>query len=407
VSGGTITAVLGTGTPGFIGDGALAKDALSGFPTSVAVRGHAELFAFSNTMVRHVDLASGIVTTVAGRIDPIGMGPLTQARLGDPRAFAITPTFTLFAGGDTGTLQVAGASVLEVGAGRYPQSTATAQLARFREDKFGAVGGVAYDATPGLIYITERNAAPYSGNCIRSVAPVNLTDKNTWTIGTLAGICSVSGFTNGTSLATAQFRDPSGMFLDAASRILYVADTGNHVIRAIDIQAGTLSTIAGVPEQLGFFGDGGSPTNALLYKPGAVTRCGNGDLFVADTGNDRVRRISQGTITTVLGDGVAASSGVGTPATIFPVDTPLGLACDAFGNLFVSSSSTIRLLPANDQGVVDGTGPVQTIYGAAPRTTFPAAVSFCLSGVAVVDGDTIRATDACAGMLIELNRVAN
>jgi hypothetical protein len=106
----------------------------------------------------------------------------------------------------------------------------------------------------------------------------------------------------------------------------------------------------------------------------------------------------------VLGDGVAASSGEGTPATSFPVDTPLGLACDGAGNLFVSSSTTVRLVPADEQGVVDGTGNVLTIYGETPRTSFPVSVTNCLTGLAIVDSETVRVADACAGIHVELKR---
>ena len=101
-----------------------------------------------------------------------------------------------------------------------------------------------------------------------------------------------------------------------------------------------------------------------LYEPEALTKCPNGDLFIADTGNHRVRRIDaqSQTITTVLGVGIPASSGEGMPASAFPVDSPAGLACDEANNLFVTSRTTIRMLPASDPapglqwGTVDGTG---------------------------------------------------
>jgi hypothetical protein len=167
-----------------------------------------------------------------------------------------------------------------------------------------------------------------------------------------------------------------------------------------------VTTVAGTPATLGYFGDGGAATDALLYAPSAITLAPGGDLFIADAGNHRVRRVDvgSGVITTVLGDGVAASSGEGAPADTFPVDDPQGLACDAFGNLFVSSSTTVRLLPATDDHVVDGAGPVQTIYGAAPRDTFPALATSCLTGVAVIDDATTWVTDRCSGLLVELWR---
>ena len=194
--------------------------------------------------------------------------------------------------------------------------------------------------------------------------------------------------------------------------MLYVADRGNHVVRAIDLDTGMVSTVAGTGATLGYFGDGGAATDALLYAPQALTKCGSsGDLYIADTGNHRVRRVEAGSgvITTVLGDGVAASSGQGTPATSFPVDTPMGLACDAAGNVYVASSTAVRLLPASiglgeSVGVVDGSGPVQTIYGSAPRDTFPASATSCLTAVLPIDETTLWTTDACSGLLVELWR---
>jgi hypothetical protein len=111
----------------------------------------------------------------------------------------------------------------------------------------------------------------------------------------------------------------------------------------------------------------------------------------------------------VLGEGVATSSGQGSPANTFPVDTPEGLTCDAAGNLFVTSRTTVRLLPAAIEpgegvGVVDGSGAVQTIYGDPPRDTYPASVTSCLTGIVAVDAETVYAADSCTGVLVELWR---
>jgi hypothetical protein len=109
-------------------------------------------------------------------------------------------------------------------------------------------------------------------------------------------------------------------------------------------------------------------------------------------------------ISTALGDGTAASSGEGSPANAFPVDGPLGLACDSFGNLYVTSASTVRLVLANDAGVIDGSkAAVQTIYP-IPPITFPASATRCLTGLAIVDATTVRITDSCTGLLVELRR---
>ena len=80
---------------------------------------------------------------------------------------------------------------------------------------------------------------------------------------------------------------------------------------------------------------------------------------------------------------------------------------DSHGNLFVSSRQTVRLVPAGDDGVVTGNDPVLTVYGAAPRSTFPDSVTACLTGLAVTPGvDGLLVLDACQGFLVRLDRAA-
>lgn len=395
VSGGIITTIAG-GDGAVAGDGGPAVDAGLYYPQGVLV--HQGLVHFTdNKRVARIE-ADGTLTTIAGAVDPEGMGPLAQARLADARALVISAPWTVVAGGATGTVQLARADAgrLEAVAGRYPQIGAIGSRARYRGDAFGDVAGVAYDASNGRIYLT-------AGNTIHVVTTTaDPSDASTWTIEAFANASGTAGFSDG-SAASAKFRAPTGLFLDTTANELLVADTGNHAVRAISLATGMTRTVAGTPGIRGKFGDGGPATQALLYEPRAVTRCGN-ELFIADTSNQRIVRIANLAITTVLGDGTAASSGEGGPATTFPVDKPLGLVCDATGNLFVTSTSTVRLLPANASGVVDGTGEVQTIYGRAPADTFPESVSRCLTGIAVVDAATVAITDACAGVFVSLHR---
>jgi sugar lactone lactonase YvrE len=237
------------------------------------------------------------------------------------------------------------------------------------------------------------------------ITQVDPADARTWTIQTLANTAGTAGLVDGTA-SSATFRAPTGLFLDTTTRVLYIADTGNHAIRALDLDTNIVSTLANTSGSLGFGGDGGPAAAARLYRPTAITRCPNGDLFVADTGNNRVRRIVMptSTITTVLGDGVPASSGEGAPSRTFPVDAPRGLACDAADNLFVTSTTTVRLLTVTSTGDVDGSGGVQTIYGAPPRDTFPSSITSCLTGLAVTGPATLQVADACTGLLVELAR---
>ncbi len=402
IVGGRISTTAGAaGRRGDDGDGGPALAATLSAPSGIAVdpAGRVWFVDALNHRVKRIG-DDGIVTTVAGRIDPEGTGPVARGRLADARALAVTPALTVVAGGTHGVVEAVVGGSISVVAGRYPQPTPIADRARFRGSGFGTVSGVAYDSAGGLLYITESTS--HRLHVIHTVEP---SDPATWTI--TAMNAGTPGHLDG-PLATARFRDPQGLYLDTIRRMLYVADTGNHVIRVIALAepGQPVTTIAGTPATRGVFGDGGPATAAQLYAPRALTRCGNGDLLIADTGNHRVRRIAAatGVISTVLGDGVPASSGEGAPATSFPVHAPLGLACDAAGNVFVSSTTTVRLLPADHDGIVDGTGSVLTIYGAPLRARFPESVTSCLTGLAVIDEQTVRVADACSGLLVELRR---
>jgi cysteine-rich repeat protein len=388
---GSFTSIAGiTGSAGFAGDGGTATSAQLSGPQGVAVDGLGRILVADVTFshVRRID--AGVITTVAGAIDPAHVGPVMHARLADPQAFVHGAGLVMSAGGLSGTLEIVRNSRVEAAAGSYPQFVATGNRARFQTSTFGAVGGVAVDASKQLIYITETTQ-----NRIDQVVMVDPADPTTWTIAPLVNAASTAGFADGSAPT---FRAPTGLLLDGTT--LYIADTGNHAIRALDLQSLAVTTIVNKSGSLGF-GDGPSAA-ALLYQPSALAKCGNGDMFIADTGNNRVRRLSAGVITTVLGDGIALSGSDGAPASARTVDSPRGVGCDASGDVFVSSSATARVLPADGSGVVDGTGGVYTIY--APGPSFPATLTRCLTGLVVIDPATVEIADACTGLLLQLRR---
>jgi len=133
-------------------------------------------------------------------------------------------------------------------------------------------------------------------------------------------------------------------------------------------------------------------------------------VTVAESGNHRVRRIDldDWSIETVLGVGVGATSGEGTPARYFPLDEPLGVAVDSYGNLFVTSRTIVREVVSGADGIARGDDEVLTIYGGPPRDTFPEAVTSCLTGIgfapASADGSKLLVLDACQGFLLRLDR---
>ena len=395
---GTTSLVAGTGSGDGVdgtGDGGPAPAAEVAFPQGLAVAPDGSIALAELNALRTIAPASPhVIRTVVGPVDPIGIGPIATARLSDPRALVVTADASVVAAGTSGTVEQVTATRVDAVAGRYGQPVPTGALARFQGSGFGDLDGLAFDASTRTLYVTEATT-----NRIDAIAEVDPSDSTTWTIATLAGDGSggAAGFADGTGSA-ARLRAPTGLYLDAAGARLFVADTGNHAIRVVDLATGALTTFADVAGSFGFAGDGGPATAALLFSPSAVVACG-GSLYIADTGNNRIRRVDAldgtGTITTVLGDGVATSSGEGTPASSFSVDAPRGLACDAFGNLFVSSTSVLRVLPPDAAGVVDGSGPVSSIAVGG---------SSCLTGVAAVGSDALEVTDSCAGTLWRLDR---
>ena len=395
----TLTTVAGSHGAAFGGDLGPALQAGLGELEGLALDAAGDIFLVDQSTgpnndghVRRIDHTTGIVSTLAGQVLPAGLGPIANARLSDPGELVIAPSFMLVAGGRSGIVEEITPAAVDLAVGRYHQGIPTGDLARMQSDLFGAVRGIALDAAAGKLYVVDDHQ-------IDVVTLVDPADVMTWTIAPFVG--GAAGFADG---ASPLFDTPSGLWLDTTQHALYVADAGNHAVRAVDLTTGHATTVAGTPRHFGFAGDEGAATAAQLFRPAAVTRCGD-RLYIADTGNNRVRYVSSdGNIHTVLGDGSRSSSGEGMPAATYPVDAPAGVACDALGNVFVTSSTTVRLLPADASGIVDGSGAVETIYGKPPRDHLPESVTRCLGGVTVVDPMTVRVTDACAGMLIQLSR---
>ena len=181
-----------------------------------------------------------------------------------------------------------------------------------------------------------------------------------WRIDTFAGTGeSLSGFGgfggDGGPATNAQLAFPTSVALDGAGN-LYIADRRNHRIRKVD-SSGTISTIAGTGEY-GFGGDGGPATEAGLYNPNGVATDGAGNLYIADSGNHRIRKVdSTGTITTIAGTGergFGGSDGDGDrgPATNAQLNHPSEVAVDGAGNLYIADEGNHRIRKVDSTGTI-------------------------------------------------------
>src|SRR5881296_4383058 len=143
---------------------------------------------------------------------------------------------------------------------------------------------------------------------------------------------------------------PGTVAVDAAGNI-YIADTRNNRIRKVS-PSGMMTTIAGNGGG-GFGGDGGPASMAMLNYPWGVTIDNNGNLFVADTSNQRIRKIGpDGIITTVAGSGSRGFSGDGGPAVLAQLAEPAGVAVDAAGNLFIADTNNERVRKVTPDGII-------------------------------------------------------
>jgi subtilase family serine protease/sugar lactone lactonase YvrE len=361
---GVITTFAGSdNVPGFSGDGGLATSARLANPSDVGVDGAGNVFIadLSNQRVRKVD-AAGVITTVAGNgtFGFSGDGGLaTSARLASPASVAVHSNGTLYfadlsnqrirrvAGTDGVITTVAGN-----GTSRFSGDGGSATAASLADPIDVAVDSV------GNIFIVDA-----SNHRVRKV------DAATRAITTVAGN-GIEGFSGEGGLATgASLHDPSGVAVDSAGN-LFIADLTNQRIRRVDATTGIITTVAGNGTR-DFSGDGAPATGASLKDPSGVAVDSAGNIFIADTVNQRIRKVAAttGVITTVAGSTIVAGSdalpgfsGDGGPATTARLANPIGVDVDNAGNLFIADLSNQRV-----RKVDAATGIITTVAGNGAR----------------------------------------
>jgi sugar lactone lactonase YvrE len=209
--------------------------------------------------------------------------------------------------------------------------------------------------------------ADYLNNRIRRV------DASTQVITTVAGN-GTAGFTgDGGPATSAAFYWPYGVTVDSSGN-LFISDTANNRIRRVDAATQIITTVAGDGSG-GYNGDGGPATSAELNWPTAVTVDGSGNLLVADSLNERIRRVDAASqiITTVAGNGTQGFSGDSGPATSAELSWPYDVAVDTYGDLFIAdlANQRIRRVDAATQVIttVAGNGTLGFSGDGGPATT--------------------------------------
>jgi uncharacterized protein (TIGR03437 family) len=378
----TITTIAGTGTAGYTGDGGAATSAELKGPVRVIVGPSNNIYICDgiNDLVR--EISSGTISTVAGD-GTVGYtgdnAAATKAELDGPTGLAFDSSGNLYIADATNNV------IRMVSTGGTITTFAGNNTAGFDGD-----GGLAVDAelsNPTAVAVDKFNnvfIADAGNNVIRKVSSANI-----FTV--------VGG-----AATTLQLNQPDGLVIDAAGN-MYIADTGDRRIVFVPNGGGPI-VIAG-NGYLGDSGDGGPAVNAELGDPTGLAVDAAGDVFIADTLNSKIRKVTpDGIISTVAGDGIQAyfgDKGLATKAALyFPHDVTL----DSSGNLYIADTfnNVIRMLTPEAPAVFSN-GVVNAARYRAEIAPGELASIFGTSFADQNTGASLPVTNTLAGISVTVN----
>lgn len=328
---GIISTVAGNGTEGYAGDGGPATGAQLDFPNGIAVGSSGTIYIAdtSNNAIRRVT-TNGVISTVAGNgiYGYSGDGGLAiSAQLASPTGVAVDGDGALYIADRRNDrirkVATDGIITTVMGTGVHGSNCAVDSS---ENALLSFPRGVTVNATGTLLVVDTGN------HCVRVPQP------DGWIfnfIGT--GEHGYSG--DGGFAMSATLSGPSSIAVDSSNRS-YVADTGNHRIRKVDTNS-IITTIAGIGR---FSGDGQAATSATLYQPLGVVKDNNGNIYIADSANQRIRKVAtNGNISTYAGNGNQGFAGDGGQAINAEFRYPSDLAVDSAGNLYISDTFNDRI----------------------------------------------------------------
>lgn len=447
---GIISTVAGNGSPLSLGDGGPATSA-GMTPVAVAADRDGNLYICDSGggRIRKVN-ASGTISTVAGGVISADLGdggPATSARLSGPRNVAVDPLGNIYISDDNNRRV---RKVSSGGTGASPIQATPASLS------FSYTPGAPPPASQQVVIFslgatltfTATVSTSGGGNWL-SVTPTSGSANNTLAVsvnpdGVPVGVYSgtvivqpsgdnaaqnisvrftVNGATSQGVISTVagngfvQFRNEGGAAASSAlsaNAVAAAADGTLYIASVLDSKilqvtpGGTVSTFAG-NGAITYAGDGGPAARASFFNPLGVAVDRAGNVYVADSTNNRIRKISGGTVTTVAGNGSAGFAGDGGPATSASLFTPTAVAVDAADNLYIADYLNSRVRKVGTDGIITtvaGGAPLPVYSGDGGRAVgagvaFPGGVAVDAAGnlyIAEINSQRIRKVDT-AGII--------
>ena len=366
IQAGTIGTIAGSGEPGCGGDAGPATAATLNEPKTVALDAAGNLYIADseNHLVRKVDAQTGFITTIAGTCEPDAHASMSvepvpgppeddEDPLADPvskpgDAYAQTPDLS--------------------GMVRYVTGTQS------KDQRFAGDGGPATEAAlnfPSAVAVAEDGTVYIADTWNHRIRRV---DPGTGIISTIAGTGQPKFYGDNGPAAKAALNEPVDLVLDGPD-CLYIADQSNNRIRKLDVPSGVITTVAGTGES-GYNGDGASGPETALAGPSGLAVDQNGNLYIADTFNSRIRKLDQqaGTVETVTGGTGAFQFTPGENESSPSLSRPYAIALHPDGRLFITDSDNhlirvwhlqerkMSLLAGNGKAEFsgDGTDPLQS-----------------------------------------------
>jgi len=361
----TISTFAGNNVKGFSGDSGAPNSAQLGLPGRIALDSSGKIYIADGANNRVRLISGGTITTYAGNGTAGFAGDgsaATNAKLNDPIGLALDSSGNLY-------IADAGNNVIR----KVTTSGTISTIAGNNTAGYSGDGGV---ATSAQLNDPVAVAVDSSGN-------VYIADANNFVIRMISGT-TISTIVGGAATPFTQLNHPDGLALGPGG-ILYIADTGNK--RIAKFANGALTSFAGNGSS-NFSGDNGPALSASLNDPVGVAVDAAGNVYIADTFHNRIRKVSSsGIITTIAGNGIAFYSGDGSYATSATLFFPHDVAIDSSGKVYVAdtSNNVIRLLTPqapvlNVSGVVNAANFLPKISPGALASIF--GVNFAGGNVA-------------------------